>query len=232
MPGPLWFHFFLFLRVLPWHAVPDIIPGNLNLQEEKTMGEKITLEQGQFIAAMARAAIAEDLSLPVPGPEWPQSFDRAVLQEKKGVFATLHKNGRLRGCIGTIEPVSILKEAVCENARAAAFRDSRFAPLTAEEFPEIDIEVSVLTTPRPLDYEGPSDLISRLVPGKDGVVLKKGFRKATFLPQVWEQLPTAREFLSQLCMKAGLAADAWEITPLEISTYRVQCFRETEPGTP
>ena len=142
------------------------------------------------------------------------------------MFVTLHKKGRLRGCIGYLEAREPVVEAVKDNALNAAFRDPRFSPVMPSELPDLDIEVSVLTEPRPLQYAGVRDLLEKLRPGVDGVIIRKGFSSATFLPQVWEQLPDGREFLGQLCLKAGLPADAWMRGDLEVLTYQVQCFEE------
>ena len=108
----------------------------------------------------------------------------------------------------------------------AAFRDPRFRPLQPDEVAQVKIEVSVLTEPIPLRYKGKEDLLSQLKPGVDGLIIKKGYHQATFLPQVWEQLPQKEAFLSQLCLKAGLDGDAWEKGDLEVSVYQVQAFEE------
>ncbi len=188
----------------------------------------ISDNQGNALIAIAREAIAKDLGL--SGTLSPADTDgmgnRDYLCEKRGLFVTLHKKGQLRGCIGNIEPVSSIREALPENARAAAFKDSRFSPLTKEEFREIEIEISLLSAPVPLEYDGPDELTRLLVPYRDGVVLKKGYQRATFLPQVWEQLPDVGQFLSHLCMKAGLLSNAWQTEALDISVYRVQSFEE------
>lgn len=195
------------------------------------MPEDVSQVQGQLLLAMARGAIAEKLPVEWSGPETDRKLDKGFLALKRGVFVTLHKKGRLRGCIGTIEPVSSIGEAVCENARYAAFKDSRFSPLKPEEFCDIDIEISLLSLPEPLAFSSTEDLTAALVPHRDGVVLKKGTRRATFLPQVWEQLPTAPEFLTQLSLKAGLTGQAWKDDGLEILVYRVQSFGELSSGT-
>ena len=158
----------------------------------------------------------------------PTEISEAFLKQKRGVFVTLHKKGRLRGCIGNIEPVKTLEAGVRENAVFAAFKDSRFAPLTLDELALIDIEISILSKPKPLVYKDAKQLIFALVPGEDGVILEKNHHRATFLPQVWEQLPTPEEFLSHLCSKAGLAANAWETAGLKVHTYQVQSFGEKD----
>ena len=117
-------------------------------------------------------------------------------------------------------------ESVQRNAVQAAFHDPRFPPLTRRELPELDIEVSILSRPKPLVYQDGTDLISKLRVHVDGVVVRKGAAGATFLPQVWQQLPDPQLFLSRLCSKAGLPSDAWQVMPLEVMTYQVQHFNE------
>jgi len=115
---------------------------------------------------------------------------------------------------------------VREHAIAAALQDYRFPPVQPEELGSIEIEVSRLTRPQPLPYDGPADLIAKLRPGVDGVILQDGFRRATFLPQVWEKIPAPEQFLSELCLKMGAPADLWRRKPLEVSTYQVEEFHE------
>lgn len=147
-------------------------------------------------------------------------------QEKRGVFVTLHKHGELRGCIGYIFPIKSVYEGVKENALNAAFHDPRFPPLRKEELPELKIEISVLTPPKKLEYKDEADLVKKLCPEIDGVILEKNGRQATFLPQVWEQLSDKKEFLQQLCMKAGLHSDAWKTAT--IYTYQAEVFSEEQ----
>lgn len=146
----------------------------------------------------------------------------------KGCFVTLKKSGQLRGCMGNILPASPLYRAVLENARSAALRDPRFSPVTAEEAPRLRIEVSVLTEPEPLPFSSPDDLLAKLKPRRHGVVLRIGERAATFLPQVWEQLPDKNQFLEHLSAKAGCRPDAWRGTDVSVSVYRVESFEERE----
>lgn len=148
------------------------------------------------------------------------------LKQKCGCFVTLHKQGELRGCIGIIEPVNALIDGIEENARHAAFDDPRFVPLSAEEIDKIKIEISVLTPPQSLEYSDPEDLKHKLEPGIHGVILSKGFRKATFLPQVWDQLPDAEAFLNHLCLKAGLSGKCWKETGLNVKVYTATYFSE------
>ena len=195
--------------------------------EEKAMTEKDTLteEEGQQLLKVARETIQHALF----GAESEKAAETAPSQkfsERRGTFVTLTINQSLRGCIGHIIPQESLIEGVRVNALNAAFRDPRFRPLSKNEFDHLKIEVSILTEPKPLAYSNAADLIQKLRPGTDGVIIKKGYHQATFLPQVWEQLPDKKTFLTHLCMKAGLAGNAWEQEKLEVLTYQVQAFHE------
>jgi len=152
----------------------------------------------------------------------------ARLAEAKGCFVTLTRHGALRGCIGNIMPNGPLWQAVKENARSASTRDSRFPPVQPEELDQIEIEISVLTVPEPLGFDTPEDLLKRLQPHQDGVVLQIGFRSATYLPQVWEQLPDKVKFLSSLAQKAGCDTDDWRKPGVKVSIYHVEAFKESE----
>jgi len=165
--------------------------------------------------------------LPVGCGEPRQSGDdHRDLQQQGAVFVTLKKRGRLRGCIGNLEPVGPLWQGVRDNALNAAFNDYRFPPLTAEEIDEVHIDISILGPPVPLDYADADDLLAKLQPGQDGVILRSGTARATFLPQVWQQLPNPEDFLDHLCRKAGLSDSAWRHSHPEIRIYRVQSFEE------
>ncbi len=150
------------------------------------------------------------------------------LSEKRGCFVTLTRGGHLRGCIGHIFAQEALYRAVMDNARAAALEDPRFQPVSPEELPAIYIEISVLSEPKPLEFSSPEDLLNKLVPGRDGVVLKLGWRRATFLPQVWEQLPDKEMFLNHLAQKAGAYPGAWREPGTEVLIYHVEAFEEPE----
>lgn len=161
-----------------------------------------------------------------PLPELDLSSYTPRLREDGASFVTLTENGELRGCIGTLEPYQPLVQDVCEHAVAAALEDYRFPPVQPWEVPLLRIEVSVLTLPEPLPYETPEELLSRLRIGVDGVILRDGVRRATFLPQVWEKVPDRAEFLSHLCVKMGARADLWKHKPLQVFTYQVEEFHE------
>jgi len=151
------------------------------------------------------------------------------LRESGACFVTLTKAGQLRGCVGSIEPAQALIYDVRDRAIGAAFADPRFPSLTAPELEDLVIEISTLTKPEPLLYDTPDNLVKKLRVGIDGVILKGQFRRATFLPQVWEKLPDPELFLSRLCQKMGLAADAWCNNKLEIEIYQVEKFTEQDP---
>ncbi len=150
------------------------------------------------------------------------------LSETKACFVTLTENGELRGCIGHISPQEPLYQAVVDNARNAAIHDPRFLPVQPGEAAKIKIEISVLTEPKPLPFTSPEDLLAKLQPGKDGVVLKLGGGSATFLPQVWEQLPDKVEFLNRLSEKAGCAPGDWRKPGTSVLIYHVEAFKESE----
>ncbi len=144
--------------------------------------------------------------------------------EKRGCFVTLHKKGALRGCIGTIEPVTPLISCVEENAINAAFNDPRFPRLSRDELSDIDLEISALTIPRDLDYSDGEDLLKKLKPGVHGVILSREGLRSTFLPQVWEQLPDPKIFLEHLCTKAGMDQDCWKDGETTVQIYEVEYF--------
>jgi AmmeMemoRadiSam system protein B/AmmeMemoRadiSam system protein A len=149
----------------------------------------------------------------------------------KACFVTLTRRGDLRGCIGNLEPGGPLYQAIVENARSAALRDSRFEPVTPREVDQLEIEISVLTEPQPLFFSSSADLLRKLQPGVDGVVLQIGRHSATFLPQVWEQLPDKVDFLNHLAEKAGCASTAWRQPGTSVFIYHVECFKESEEKT-
>jgi len=181
--------------------------------------------QGQTLIKLARQTIAERLGRR-PIRVDPDSTKDAAFQDHRGTFVTLTIDRQLRGCIGNLDSTDSILDGIERNAVNAAFNDPRFPPLTADELDRVDIEVSILTEPKPLEYRDSKDLLSKLRVNVDGVILRKGSASATFLPQVWEQLPQPEKFLSHLCLKAGLPSDAWRKGNLDILTYQVQYFEE------
>ena len=178
----------------------------------------------QCLLRLARSTIAAEL---VHGAEvvWPVDVSDGLLA-RCGCFVTLQKAGNLRGCIGNIEATRSLIDGVKENAFNAAFKDPRFSPLEASELSSVNIEISVLSVPQSLQYHDAEDLLEKLTPGVHGVIIVKDWHSATFLPQVWHQLPRKRTFLEHLCLKAGLEGDCWKDGDLSVKVYTVEHFSE------
>ncbi len=139
----------------------------------------------------------------------------------RATFVTLQVDEELRGCIGTLEARRTLVEDVASNAYGAAFRDTRFSALTWPEYERLDIHISVLSLPEPMQFSSEADLLAQLRPRVDGLVIEESFYRGTFLPSVWEQLPDPREFLRQLKRKAGLPADYWS-NSLRVQRYTTE----------
>jgi AmmeMemoRadiSam system protein A len=187
-------------------------------------GSQVHEEEGKTLLRLAREAIEARVLHREP-PRDKEDLPE-VYHEPHGTFVTLTVRGTLRGCIGHILPQGSVIEGIRDNAIHAAFMDPRFPPLSKEELGEIRIEISILTPPIRLEYADASELLSGLRRGIDGVIIKKGHCQATFLPQVWDQLPDKEAFLNNLCVKAGLDEGAWRRGDLEVSTYQVQAFEE------
>ena len=147
--------------------------------------------------------------------------DYPFLSQDGAAFVTLEHNHQLRGCIGSIIAYRTLLEDIIHNALSAAFRDPRFTPLSPNELDELRLEVSVLSEPEALEYTDYDDLLTKVEPNVDGLILKHGSFQGTFLPQVWEQLPTAKQFLDHLSVKAGANPSIYEAHPT-IYRYRVE----------
>jgi MEMO1 family protein len=190
-------------------AVKGAESGSLTDDVKKKL---LTLARASLEASVKGESLATPHDLP------------AMTKENRGCFVTLTEGGSLRGCIGYIEPIKPLYQAVIENARNAALSDPRFPRVTAGELASIRVEVSVLTKPEPLDHTGSADLLAKLVPGVDGIILQQGPYQSTFLPQVWEQLPDKVEFLEHLSLKGGMESDGWKTA--HVKRYRAEHFSE------
>jgi len=189
------------------------------------MSEKLTQDEKQTLLKLARASLEAGVrGQPLP-PLDPAALTPALRAEGAS-FVTLTVGGELRGCIGALEPYQSLAEDVREHAVAAALQDYRFPSVRPGELPKIAVEVSRLTMPELLDYTNADDLLAKLRPGVDGVILRDGVRRATFLPQVWEKVADKDEFLSHLCLKMGAAPDLWRRKHLEVLVYQVEEFHE------
>ena len=189
------------------------------------MTTPLTDGEKQTLLRIARDAIENA----VRGKSLPPFKDESLtptLRDKGASFVTLTISGDLRGCIGALEAYQSLAEDVREHAIAAALEDPRFPPVTERELSRIEIEVSFLTQPQELQYSTLEDLLEKLRPNVDGVILRHGFRKATFLPQVWEKVADPSDFLDQLCYKMGVSANTWRETKLQVYTYQVEEFHE------
>ena len=221
----LFFQLLLFFMVVQGPFVWAVSNASETREDHMSKQGDLTEAQGEYLLLEARKTIQDRLSGKKDIPKETKDLP-TVFHEKRGTFVTLTTRGNLRGCIGHIIPQESLIDGIRENAINAAFRDPRFSPLTSDEWKNVQVEISILTEPKPLAYNGGKDLLNKLRPGVDGVIIKKGFHQSTFLPQVWEQLPDKKAFLNHLCLKAGLSGNAWEKGDLEVSTYQVQAFEE------
>ena len=175
------------------------------------------------LLALARASIERGLAAGHLEP--PPAVASPMLRAPRATFVTLQTHDDLRGCCGSIEARASLAEDVWRNAWASAFADPRFPPLTAAEFPELDVHLSVLSPLERVAVASEEELLSVLRPGIDGLLVQLGGSRATFLPAVWESLPDAREFVHQLKLKAGWRSDFWS-PEIEVWRYQTESFGE------
>jgi AmmeMemoRadiSam system protein B/AmmeMemoRadiSam system protein A len=173
---------------------------------------------GGALLDIARGAIEGQLFRKALG-----AVEAAWLRQAGATFVTLKKKGQLRGCIGSLQAARALAEDVAHNALGAAFRDPRFPALVAEEWPHCNVEVSLLSAPKPLRFADEDDLVAQIRPGEDGVILEAQGRRGTFLPQVWDSIPDTRAFLNELLRKAGLPPDT-RLARCKVFRYRVVKF--------
>ncbi len=190
------------------------------------MEDELSQEEKQILLHMAREA----MECGVRGKKLPPLQDNQLsthLREKGASFVTLTIGRELRGCIGALEAYQSLAHDVRDHAIAAALEDPRFPPVREDELNRIHIEVSRLTPPHLLDYKDAADLLSKLRPHIDGVILRDDYgHRATFLPQVWEKIPEPAEFLDNLCYKMGISPNAWRMKHLQVLVYQVEEFHE------
>lgn len=178
---------------------------------------KLSSDEKQTLLDIASQSIRYGIEHHKPLPVTNNQYSY-LLQQQGASFVTLHLNQQLRGCIGTLEAYQPLIKDVADHAFAAAFHDNRFPPLTAQEAPELDIHISILTPATAIDFKSEADLLRQLQPGVDGLILEADYKKGTFLPSVWESLPDAKDFLNHLKMKAGLAGHYWS-DDIKVSRY-------------
>ncbi|HEV2854424.1 MAG TPA: AmmeMemoRadiSam system protein A [Thermoanaerobaculia bacterium] len=183
-------------------------------------------ERGRLLLRIARESVAEALGLGASG-----RYEEPWLREPGACFVTLRRQGDLRGCVGSVRAYRPLFEDVWSNARASAFRDTRFHPVEPWEWAEISVEVSLLSAPEPLACSCEEEALRLLRPGVDGVILEYQEYRSTFLPQVWEQLPDPRDFLGHLKAKAGLRRGFWA-PEVRLQRYGVMKWVEERAETP
>lgn len=182
----------------------------------------------EYLLRTAREIISSKLGEPVSDENHRKEEIPEAVNRSGACFVTLTKNGELRGCIGSLEARRSLIEDVKANAFNSAFRDTRFSPVRKDELKNISIEISVLSERENVEYSDYEDLKKKIIPGIHGVYLTYGYNSATFLPQVWEQLPGFEEFFSHLCQKAGLRPDIMSKAKVSIETYTVENFTCTD----
>lgn len=182
-------------------------------------------EHGRIMPVIARDAISNAVNV----PRTTAVFDDKAswLAEWGASFVTLLRDNELRGCIGTVQAHQPLLDDIKHNAVCAALNDPRFPPLARDELAAVTIEVSLLSTPLPVDFTDEPDALAQLSPGVDGIVFEYGRHRSTFLPQVWEVLVHPKQFLAALKLKAGLPDDFWA-EDVKLSRYTVSKWREAD----
>ena len=198
------------------YAAVGFYGENQAISDQRSSDQEYSEDEKQELLGVARTTIEMYLK---EGKTYEPQADNPKFKEGRGVFVTLNKHGQLRGCIGYIQPIKPLIEAVRDNAISAAVHDSRFSPVDKSELADIEIEVSILTVPKP-------DILENIIKDKKGVVLQKGNQGATYLPQVWEDLPDAGQFFQSLCRKGGLAPDCYKDPDTQLLSYEAIVFHE------
>ncbi|MCP5419969.1 MAG: AmmeMemoRadiSam system protein A [Gammaproteobacteria bacterium] len=195
-----------------------------------SLNNSLTPAERGILLDVARRSIASGLEHGCPLPVEPADYPE-MLRPLRATFVTLEKAGRLRGCIGTLEAIKPLVEDVADHAFAAAFEDPRFPPLDKAEWPGMSLHVAVLSPPKALTARTEDELLKQLRPGVDGVILRLGARRATFLPSVWESLSDPYIFLAQLKQKAGLPLDFWS-DEMRAERYTTESFADVTAVQP
>ncbi|MEJ2575923.1 MAG: AmmeMemoRadiSam system protein A [Gammaproteobacteria bacterium] len=192
--------------------------------DQASLGAEERAELLRLARESIRYGLRNGTPLPVQPAEFPQELKRIGAS-----FVTLEERGELRGCIGHLEGVQPLVVDVVENAYNAAFRDPRFPSLREDELAAIDIQVSILSPPKPVSFRSEADLLAKLRPGIDGLILEDDSHRGTFLPSVWDSLPEPGQFFTHLKLKAGLAANHWS-DRIRVSRYTTESFGERTPS--
>lgn len=185
-----------------------------------------TESQKRELLRLARKTISEGCTRGLPPEPLQEREDLTdFFLQQAASFVTLQKRGELRGCVGSTQAHRTLLDDVIHNAFASAFRDQRFPPITENELTDIKIEISILTPQQRMEVSDEKDLLKQLHPGIDGLLIRNTQYSATFLPQVWKQLPNPRQFLAHLKNKAGMAPGLW---PEDMECFRYQCMKFEE----
>ncbi len=201
----------------------------MNASKQNRFGPK----ERKYLLALARRSIEHYLKARSMIDIKPADVPEKKLIENGACFVTLTigENNRLRGCVGSLEAHRPLVFDVADNAISAAFRDTRFYPVREDELKSIHIEISILSKPEPLSVETPEELLKFLEPRRHGLIIQKGWARATFLPVVWDELPDKEQFLNSLCTKAGLLPNAWkDVQGMEFFVYEAEEFGEKQFG--
>jgi uncharacterized protein (TIGR00296 family) len=184
----------------------------------------ISPEEGQKLLLLAKQAILaaiEDKKVVIA------SYYSDRFAENCGCFVTIHKNGKLRGCIGLPEQTMPLYKAIVQAAKGAAKEDPRFKPLQKQELKDIKVEISVLTKPELLEVKKPGDYLKKIRIGKDGLIIRSYFGSGLLLPQVAAEYKwDAQDLLEHTCLKAGLARNSWEDLSNRIYTFQAEIFSD------
>ena len=181
------------------------------------------MNRSDILLHLARATLEHHFG----GPRPEQPANTPWLDEKRAVFVTLKKHGELRGCVGQLTARLSLFDAVQDAARAAAFRDTRFSPVSEDELPALHIEISVLSPLEPVDVHTEQQTLDALRVGVDGIVLTSGTRSAVFIPEMWKELPDPKEFLWYLRRKARLPTDTWP-ADMKVERFTADLYEEPE----
>ncbi len=195
-------------------------------QDVITNLDEIKDEEGYYLLSLGEKAIHDYVK---EGKIFqPEDLKYEIAKKKGASFITLEKLGQLRGCIGSIIPHRELYKDVIENAIAAATKDPRFQSVSPEELKDIDIKLSILSYPEPVYYTDYIDLLNKIEPFKDGLIIRYGQHQATFLPDVWKEIPDKEMFLSHLSYKAGLHPEFWKTGLLDVFRYKTKTFSKTK----
>lgn len=189
------------------------------------MAMKLSSKQKIYLLSLARKTILDYFDKAKKTQVDPKEIDKKLIKPA-ATFITLTKSGELRGCIGNLIAKKPLYQDIIDNALLAAFADNRFPQLKENELKNIKIEISILSAPVSYKYDDIDSLLKQIKPKKHGVIIQNGFNQATYLPQVWDDLPNKTEFLESLCIKAGLPKEAWKEKSTEIFFYTVENFSE------